>query len=291
MHGLVQYAMRGRWNAVCVSGLCVIVPMLLDVVFGELPGLVRILASVSYLVGGAIAALAVMRNGLLEGAIVLGGALFTIGIVAAIAFDGSQEVLAIANGWVPGCLCAYVLRRYYAHGPALVCAWVIVSIIWTIMWLSADEGAYAAQASAATFELSTFQQAMLLLATVLLSAVLTLFLARLWHSRLDNPGGFGEEFRALRFPRWFAYGFAVMVVARLTLVGNAGVYFDGLMRLGLMLFIFQGLAIAHAIVKSRGGSVGWLVALYATFPMSQFILALGGFVDVFLDCRRRLGVG
>ena len=159
------------------------------------------------------------------------------------------------------------------------------------MWVTSSEGTYPAPTPGMhPLEMRSFLITMLLLWSMQMTFILMLLLARFWHARLDNEGGFGREFRSLRVPRWFAYVLILVIALRFVFDDEVGVYLDGVMQLGLMLCIFQGLAVTHAIVKAREGSVGWLVAMYATIVVSQFFLAIGGLIDILFDCRKRLGL-
>jgi hypothetical protein len=129
--------------------------------------------------------------------------------------------------------------------------------------------------------------------SVMLAAMLILWLARWMHATLDNPGGFGKEFRALRLDRRVAYvGLALALLAMLA--GNfAGGLFRGWFALVINMYAIQGIALVHAVVHKRGASVGWLVAMYAgiAFPYTSAAavlgLALSGFSDTWFDFRRR----
>ena len=122
-------------------------------------------------------------------------------------------------------------------------------------------------------------------------AMIAVLLARWWHAMLDNPGGFGREFRDLRMDRRVAYLTVALGVLSL-LDGNLG---DGLIailfKLSLTLYVVQGLAVAHSWVAHRNASRGWLVALYVLLvlplPVGVLGLAVAGFSDAWLDYRAR----
>ena len=75
-------------------------------------------------------------------------------------------------------------------------------------------------------------------------AMVAVLLARWWHALLDNPGGFGREFRALRMDRrmaWLTVGLGVLAL------------FDGDLGDGLISILFR---LALGFVRgpgSRGG--------------------------------------
>ena len=117
------------------------------------------------------------------------------------------------------------------------------------------------------------------------------WLARWMHAAIDNPGGFGKEFRALRLdPRlaFVALGLALLAI----FAGNvASGMFRGLLVIAIILYTIQGIALAHAMVHARGASPAWLVAVYAAIlvvpPAAILGLALAGFSDTWFDFRRR----
>ncbi|MDN3523445.1 hypothetical protein [Halomonas ramblicola] len=120
---------------------------------------------------------------------------------------------------------------------------------------------------------------------VLIAAVASLALARSWQAGLYNPGGFREEFHALRFaPRELA----VLVV--LAVIGAV----LGLPALGMLLWVpllVAGIALVHGVIGLKGMNGLWLVAFYVllitTWPMILIVLLLA-FIDVFADFRGRL---
>ena len=133
----------------------------------------------------------------------------------------------------------------------------------------------------------------LVIALTLLGILISLYLGRWWQSLLYNPGGFGREFRELRLGRRMALATAVLVVAALLAGKVAGSLGVELLILAVTIYMIQGLAVAHALVASRGASVGWLVGLYflVLFASPHAMLAVGiaGYADSWLDFRKRFG--
>ncbi|MBB3191315.1 hypothetical protein FHR94_002566 [Halomonas cerina] len=121
---------------------------------------------------------------------------------------------------------------------------------------------------------------------VLLAGVACLALARSWQAGLYNPGGFREEFHALRL--------APRELALLVLLGVVGVLF-GLPALGMLAWIpllVAGIALVHGVIGVKGMNGLWLVAFYVllitTWPMILIVL-LAALIDSFADFRARLG--
>lgn len=120
---------------------------------------------------------------------------------------------------------------------------------------------------------------------VLLAAVACLALARGWQAGLYNPGGFREEFHALRLaPRELAVLVALGVVGMVL----------GIPALGLLAWVpllVTGIALVHGFIGLKGMNGLWLVAFYVllitTWPMILIVLLLA-FIDSFADFRGRL---
>lgn len=120
---------------------------------------------------------------------------------------------------------------------------------------------------------------------VLLAAVASLALARSWQAGLYNPGGFREEFHALRL--------APRELASLVVLGVVGMVL-GLPGLAMLLWIpllIAGIALVHGVIGLKGMNGLWLVAFYVllitTWPMILIVLLLA-FIDAFADFRGRL---
>ena len=87
---------------------------------------------------------------------------------------------------------------------------------------------------------------------------LCLSLARYWQSALFNPGGFGEEFRALRFPPALVAG---LLLAAATLAA-LGFDFRSWAAALLLPLSIAGFALLHAWVRQSGQGSLWLTAAY-----------------------------
>ncbi|MDX1606421.1 MAG: DUF2232 domain-containing protein, partial [Candidatus Competibacterales bacterium] len=125
--------------------------------------------------------------------------------------------------------------------------------------------------------------------SLLLALLLALFLARWWQAILYNPGGFRQEFHALRLGRPLATLMAAMI--GLTLLLNWPLIVNLTLVLGL-LYLIQGIALVHGLVGRTGLATPWLVALYAGLifvPVLWQVLLVLGVVDAWVDFRTRLG--
>jgi hypothetical protein len=122
----------------------------------------------------------------------------------------------------------------------------------------------------------------------MIGTLLSLYLARWWQAVIYNPGGFGEEFRALRLGKTTAS--VALAIALMTVF----VYADTLNAMLLVVFALylnQGIAVLHAVFKGKQLSAVWLYVVYLMMffvPYSVILLALAGLADTWIDFRRRL---
>ncbi len=128
---------------------------------------------------------------------------------------------------------------------------------------------------------------------VMVTSMCIVLLARWANAALDNPGGFGREFRALRLGRGFAAGAGgVAVVALFAAPRGAGLGHDLLMLI-VAACAMQGIALVHGLVALRGSARGWIVAMYASLllvtPAAVLALSVAGFSDAWIDYRARFG--
>jgi len=120
-------------------------------------------------------------------------------------------------------------------------------------------------------------------------AIISLIIARNWQARLYNPGGFGEEFRQIALGKQFSI--ALLVAIGLAVITQSQFIVE-LIMVGVSIFMFQGLSLAHALVKKREMGVGWLVGLYALMfiMLIQMIVLLATFaiIDNFVNFRKMI---
>ena len=117
-------------------------------------------------------------------------------------------------------------------------------------------------------------------------SVAVLMLGRSMQARLYNPGGFREEFHALRISQatTFALVGAVLLVNIVEGLPQTWIFYLAAP------FAFAGLALAHALVARKNASVVWLAAMYVLliFPTMMYLLILVAIVDSWYDFRARL---
>ena len=117
--------------------------------------------------------------------------------------------------------------------------------------------------------------------------IISLIIARNWQARLFNPDAFGEEFRQIMIGKQFAI--ALLVGIAIAVVTQSQIIIE-LIMVGMIIFMFQGLSLAHALVKQREMNPSWLVGLYVLMfiLLIQMIVLLAAFaiIDSFVDFRK-----
>ena len=289
MGGLLRFVTRSRYHAIGVSALSLLMPPF-------------------SFVGGAVIGLATLRYGAAEGAVVLAGsaAVFAVAMWALAGSIAPALVFVVVTGLPAFALCA-LLRARASQGFVLVAATLATGAAMVLLYLAVPDPAewwldlFAAFLATGTDSADSrgFEPIAELLRTVvtglpiavMVTSMFIVFLARWAHAALDNPGGFGREFRALRVGRRFATGAgAVAVLALFAAPRGAGVGHD-LLILIVVACAIQGIAMVHGLVASRRGARAWIVAMYASLllvtPAAVLALSVAGFSDAWLDYRAR----
>lgn len=126
---------------------------------------------------------------------------------------------------------------------------------------------------------------------ILISWIVSMIIARYWQAILYNPGGFGEEFRALQLGKPFA---AVAIVMAAAYSFSQSELITGIALVVLSAFLFQGLALIHYLVNKLQMNQFWLVGMYILmllFPSNVIVLVIIttlGVMDNFANFRDRL---
>ena len=296
MRSVLTFVMRGRVHVITACAVCSVFSLLLF--------------PFNY-VSGALIGLAALRNGALEGALVLLGSTALGGAFMFAAIETIRPaVLLAALSWTPLWMLAVVLRQSRSQGTALAAGGIILAVaVLVVRLILGDPAAWWTSVLEEFFSWFPFAgewgpfiariapvMTGIVAAGALLGLIVTLLLARWWHAVLDRPGGFGEEFRDLRMPRYAGYAaIALSAVAWLADGWPAQLAFEWLALL-IVLFGLQGIALVHHVVKKRNASVAWLAGMYVALaivpqPASEVVLglALAGLSDTWVDFRRRLG--
>ncbi len=294
--------MRGRSQAVMVAAVCTVLSLI-----------VPALGPLGYLGAGAIG-LVTLRHGPRESVVVMGWTALAAAALTWMILGSPLPVLATALLlWLPVWLLALLLAQSASQGIALAAAGLLglLALIGVHLLVGSPEAQWrellekmlvpVLEMQGIPVDSGTLAEAArlmtgLVVAVSVLGVWLSVLLGRWWQSLLYNPGGFGQEFRALRMDRRVALGTLVVLLAT-SLVGDAlGALGIELMVLAVVLYMVQGLAVVHAVVAGRRAAVVWLVVLYIAlllfWPFNIYLmlfLSVGGFVDAFVDWRARLG--
>ncbi len=295
MAGLALYALKG----VPQAGSLAVVFLFMSLLFPPFAWL-----------SSALIAVVVLRKGWRHGLYVVGLATAGAMFLFTMSLGGGQAALMLELVfWLPVFLIALALRVYVKLDVSLLLAavtgFVALSAIYLIqddppaVWLELlremmQVDVWADQFRVPPEEFDDFLVEVSLLmpgstvACLVFSAIVSLMLARAWQAKLFNPGGFQTEFHQLRYGRYAAI--AALVVAGAGLLVQSS-YTLGLVAIVTVVFLFQGIAVVHAVVKLKSLGVGWLVAMYVLcvlLPQMMMILGGIGLLDTWFDSRKRL---
>lgn len=289
MGGFLRFVTRSRYHAIGVSALSLLLPPF-------------------SFIGGAVIGLATLRYGAAEGLVVLAGsaAVFAAAMWALAGSIAPAAVFVVVTGVPSLALCA-LLRATASQGLVLVAATLAAGVAIAVLylsvpdpvewWLDVFEAFLATRTGGvdprAFEQLSELLRAVVtgLPIAVMVTSICIVLLARWAHAALDNPGGFGREFRALRVGRRFAaVAGVVAILALFAALPGVGVGHDLLMLIVAACAI-QGIALVHGLVAQRRGARAWIVAMYASLllvtPAAVLALSVAGFSDAWLDYRTR----
>ncbi|KJZ49214.1 MULTISPECIES: hypothetical protein [Pseudomonas] len=284
MRAIAEFIMRGRMQATLVVAGCATLPLL-------------------YWLGAAAGCLVLLRRGLKDALGVL-----ALGLLPALIWwlysDDPRALLVLLGSWslalvlraseswnrvllvsiAMGVVFSVVLGTVF--GPQIeMLAQALIKVMPSLLGdvyqkLSVDEQAHFASLIAPVLT-------GLIAALLQIVSVLSLLVGRYWQALLYNPGGFGREFRAIRFP----LGLAMLLLAFMLLGPNIGPQMAMLTPLCSVPLVFAGLALIHGLVAQKRLARFWLVGLYVTLLLfMQLIyplLVVLAIVDSLIDFRGR----
>lgn len=284
MRAIAEFIMRGRMQATLVVAGCAILPLL-------------------YWLGAAAGCLVLLRRGLKDALGVL-----ALGLLPALIWwlysDDPRALLVLLGSWslalvlraseswnrvllvsiAMGVVFSVVLGTVFAPQIEML-AQALIKVMPSLLGdvyqkLSVDEQAHFASLIAPVLT-------GLIAALLQIVSVLSLLVGRYWQALLYNPGGFGREFRAIRFP----LGLAMLLLAFMLLGPNIGPQMAMLTPLCSVPLVFAGLALVHGLVAQKRLARFWLVGLYVTLLLfMQLIyplLVVLAIVDSLIDFRGR----
>lgn len=116
------------------------------------------------------------------------------------------------------------------------------------------------------------------------ASLLCLVLARYWQAALFNPGGFGQEFRAVRLPP----ALAIALLAGVLLAPALGVEAAALSPICMVPLLFAGVGLGHGLIALKRLSSFWVIGLYVTVLLAGNLICLLAVIDGLFDFRGRL---
>lgn len=267
-------------------------------------------------IGILIAGLVTLRKGAQEGLYVLIAA--TLPYVAKYyAFPSGSELafiglmLTVVNNTLIW-LFAIVLRRYGNWSVvleyALLLGVVVIGVIHLLYpdvssWWAHQMNQYLTQTSemingAGTPATDTQMQMIdfmkgyatgFIVISLLFNVLLQLVLARWWQAVVFNPGGLQKELHSIHLSH--VVGFVFLIgIALSWLINNETV--TDMAPLLYSIFCAAGLSLAHFYFNRKKKNVWvWLIILYLLliwlFPLSIVLMAIIGFIDVWVDFRKK----
>ncbi|MGB4333757.1 MAG: hypothetical protein WBJ41_02805 [Chromatiaceae bacterium] len=295
MLGLASFIMRGRSQAALVAAVF---------------ALLSLLFPLTGLLSSATLALATLRQGPVEGLLVGLFAGLASGLFAFAALGSPGPALGFALAlWLPVWVLAVLLRNSGLPALTVTTAGLMgLAILIGLKVGLTDPAAYwaelmepvrqglieggiltDAESQALILEVARWMTGAFA-ATFYFQALLALFLGRWWQSLLYNPGGFGAEFRDLRLGK--GLGVLGLALMAFILVKSESQWAADLLILITPLFLLQGLALIHWLVKALQANRGWLIGLYALFllalPHAQVLTAGLGLADIWVNVRARV---
>lgn len=121
-----------------------------------------------------------------------------------------------------------------------------------------------------------------------LSVTLGLLLARSWQAMLFFPGGFKQEFQALRMPHAPAYFAALMVGLNGVLDSEWAEITANSCFPAIVPFVVCGFAVLHSLFNRGAQAQFWLIGLYVlvvVFPSTLLFILLIGWSDAWANWR------
>ena len=281
MRGLAEFIMRGRWQALGVA----------------------VLGSGSLLFGwvsAAAIALVTLRNGSASGGWLTLWALLPAMVIAAISGDTGSVLLLLGTFSL-----AVILRESVSLSLAVMASVPLAllggaaltlfngvflqELVETFNQALAQLEQELAQGETAemVFNAVSVPQVAALLATGnAVIALLSLILGRYWQASLYNPGGFGEEFRALRLP----VGAVLLMASAALVLWWMGADWRVWSAVVVLPLTMVGFSLLHAFAKRAGKGVTWLTLMYALWIVLdpvKWVWVGCVVIDTFADVRGR----
>lgn len=287
MKALAEFAMRGRSQAL----------------------LVVLIAASSLMfswIGAAVLALVILRKGVESGAWLLLWALLPAGALLMVFGDSGPLMNLVGTA-----VLAVVLRSTVSLPVTMVAGAAIgvatglamvtfggdalnqMEVLLTEFLGNLEQQLGSGEKDAVAVELhkpSALQIAGMLGLINAMGSSLCLLLARWWQAELYNPGGFGQEFKALLLPPAITLSLMVFAIG----LFSSGMDYRTWAGIFVVPLTFAGLALVHARAALRGQGSGWLTGFYLLwlfFDPVKLIVVFVAIADSWLNFRQRWSRG
>ena len=277
MRGLAKFVMNGRKQAILAVVLLGLVPLV-------------------YFLNPVVVGLVMLRKGTQEAGIVFAWAVLSIGAHAVIGdfiplimlcgISGLAWILRKTESW------EFTLLAAIAIGLAVEVYLRLQPLVLDVLFLQMElyletNNLQGLQLGGEGVQREDFRESLtsFLGAMYMFVAIMLLMLARWMQASLYNPGGFQQEFHALRIEQKVA-----MILLGLMLLASFQVLIPQTWILYLILpLLFSGMTLIHALAAKKQLSSLWLAALYAVLmlPVVVNMVVLLALVDSWYNFRKR----
>jgi hypothetical protein len=290
MRPLAEFVMRGRKQAL-------------------LAALLATGTSYFYWIGSAVIALVTLRKGLRQGAIILAWALLpalaqllwlgdTMPLASIVSVTLAAAALRFSVKWEWALLA--ITASSFAYATLL--AWLAGDLLTPFIQASNEllqglRTALAEQGGTAPEWLQHLSADKVFAAGLFggthgMMTLVSLLLARHWQSMLYNPGGFGNEFRALRFsPAQTLLLLGAMATCMMVEGEGQTKNLITWAAFALLPLLVAGIALVHGVAAIKEWKTGWLIVFHVLWIVSDYVkifLVLFAAVDSWLGLRERL---
>ena len=260
MKAIVNWVMKGRMQAVIAA-----------TVLAMLGLLVTPLA----LLSAAVIVLTVLRQGAREGALVVAFSLMAITGLGGLVLQMPIATLVVGVLlWLPAAVLGAVMGRTGSLRLAIEAAAVGAALIVLLQYLWLADPAQFWGDALREFLSQRVEPETLQAANV--SALIELMAG--WMA-----GGVAASWLLLLVP--------VLLVVGVLLTGGEPSLVGQLYLIGMVVFLVQGISLAHGLVAEFGGSTAWLVGMYLLLifvaPQGATMIAAAGYADGWLNFRAR----
>lgn len=279
MRALANYVMKGRTEAVIVAVLTT--------------------GSVLFAwVGAAVVALVTLRKGSNQGSYILLWAMLPAVVMAAMGDTGPvttllgvllvASVLKSTNSWSMALMAGVISGVVTGLALLTVGQGYIEEVLQLLNEVLAQLASQSGEQSVLTLmEPTASQVAGLFGLSNAFTVTMCLLLARWWQALLYNPGGFQQEFHALRLPPPLTVGLLCLGL----LLSSLGSDYRIWAALFAMPLLFAGFALVHGLAAKKQLSSNWIGLFYfcwLLFDPLKALLLVAAIADSWLNIRGRL---